>query len=894
MHCVRRVAIVLLALMCATTAAALETAEVRDIFYEGTIVLDRDGTLTLEEALAEAEALAGQPRQRVAAGGNAYWLVEKLTNPGDVPSWWVEVFAARSDYIDLYVLKDGIVEQHVKAGLLRQVSDPRVVKSMGSHVLTFTLPPGEDRTLALRVQSRSLINYSIKAGPDYALNTPRVNRHFIVYSLMGGMIFLVLYNLFLGLALRELDYFLYSAHGLSYFLFFFNSYGFAATLLGWTAHPWITVYAGFAIEIFGIAFVWRFLRVRDWSPVLSWLMLGCLAFLIALVIATPFAGYLVMAELWMITYALVPFLVLAASLIGIFRGVRQSLFILIGWTPMVAMTLIAMIAMMGYLERPPSGAAINSSVLLEMLILSLALADRVRRLQGERERAIQEGREKSTFLAMLSHEVRTPLNGIMGTVELLGRTRLDRAQRDHVSNLKHAGNALLSLLNDVLQLAKSEAGKDELHLSRVALVDVTRSMCNLMSARATDKGLDLVFRTEGDVPEFVEADEARLRQVLLNLVSNAVKFTDKGRVEVVVKGESAGAGKARIKFSVADTGIGIAEQDKERLFKPFVQLSNADREASEGTGLGLSISHELVHAMGGKLEVESRQGAGSRFYFSLDLHSATAPEPETTEVARSSDQYGTSESLHILVVDDVPLNRDVLRELLTHYGHAVETAASGTVALERASANQFDVIVTDIYMPDMDGLQLGRRLRRRKDKARLIGLTAAYDDDLRVESASIGFDLLLAKPVSGETLHRGILGVLDLQRADGQADEAQIAHFEPSYLEGYVQMLGGAHTRQLIAEFHQTVEAELERLAGALQSGNLTAMAVGLHKLAGTLSTVGLLRLGKTLETRSALIRSGKATTIDIAALRAELDRARAEVDDYIAHYGETGGAQVA
>ena len=765
---------------------------------------------------------------------------------------------------------------------------------MGSHVLTFTLPPGEDRTLALRVQSRSLINYSIKAGPDYALNTPRVNRHFIVYSLMGGMIFLVLYNLFLGLALRELDYFLYSAHGLSYFLFFFNSYGFAATLLGWTAHPWITVFAGFAIEIFGIAFVWRFLRVRDWSPVLSWLMLGCLAFLIALVIATPFAGYLVMAELWMITYALVPFLVLAASLIGIFRGVRQSLFILLGWTPMVAMTLIAMIAMMGYLERPPSGAAINSSVLLEMLILSLALADRVRQLRGERERAVQEGREKSTFLAMLSHEVRTPLNGIMGTVELLGRTRLDRGQRDYVSNLKHAGNALLSLLNDVLQLAKSEAGKDELHLSRVALVDVTRSMCNLMSARAADKGLDLVFKTEGHVPEFVEADEARLRQVLLNLVGNAVKFTDAGRVEVVLNGESAGDDKVRITFSVTDTGIGIAEQDKERLFSPFVQLANMGRGASEGTGLGLSISHGLVHAMGGSLEVESRQSVGSRFYFSLDLLSAAAPAQDTADGERSSDLRGASESLHILVVDDVPLNRDVLRELLTHYGHVVETADSAPAALERASTNQFDVVVTDIFMPDMNGLQLGRRLRRRKDKTRLIGLTAAYDDDLRVESASVGFDLLLAKPVSGETLHRGILGVLDLQRADEEADQTQIAHFDPSYLEGYVQMLGDARTQQLIADFHQTIEAERDRLADALRSGNLPAMAVGLHKLAGALSTVGLLRLGKSLETRSALLRSGKATTIDLTALSADLDRARAEIDEHMAHRGEAGSAQVA
>jgi signal transduction histidine kinase/CheY-like chemotaxis protein/HPt (histidine-containing phosphotransfer) domain-containing protein len=553
---------------------------------------------------------------------------------------------------------------------------------------------------------------------------------------------------------------------------------------------------------------------------------------------------------------------------------------------------MAMVAMLGYLERPPSGAAINASVLLEMLVLSFALADRVRQLRGEREQAIREGQEKSSFLAMLSHEVRTPLNGIMGTIELLGRTRLSGNQKGYVDNLRNAGNALMSLLNDVLQLAKSEAGKSKLQYAPVDLVAVSRSMCDLMSARALEKGLALSFHTAGDIPEYVEADESRLRQVLLNLVGNAVKFTEKGEVLVSLTGRASQNETVRIDFEIRDTGIGIDSKDIEDLFRPFVQLQGASVEPMEGTGLGLSISRDLVRAMGGDIEVESLPGQGSCFRFTLDF--TLAPEATAQTVAEMPAVPGGVQSgQKVLVVDDVELNRKVLKELLGHFGYSVCAAASGKEALRLAGSDEFDAIVTDVFMPGMDGPQLGRLLRERKYPATIVGLTAAYDEAVRMDCLAAGFDLVLAKPVSGEALHRALAGILGARQPEPAAAPTVLPEFEPKYLEGYFDTLGEGPTLQMISGFRETIESEMERVSSASASGSTDLCSRALHKLGGAFATVGLLRLGRMLEELAMQVRTGGKAQLNTDEIRAKVDTSLQQLEAYLDLKTEDHGAEV-
>jgi CheY-like chemotaxis protein len=470
----------------------------------------------------------------------------------------------------------------------------------------------------------------------------------------------------------------------------------------------------------------------------------------------------------------------------------------------------------------------------------------------------------------------------MGTVELLGRTRLTQKQKGYVENLKNTGNALMSLLNDVLQLAKSEAGKSKLNLSCVDLVAVTQSMCDLMSARAGEKGLSLEFQKHGDIPKYIEADEARLRQVLLNLIGNAVKFTEKGGVVVSLAGQNTIVGNTSVAFEVQDTGIGIEQKDFDSLFQPFVQLHGNFSQSTEGTGLGLSICRDLVRAMGGELEVESQPGKGSRFSFTLEFASAAEDTVAYGQNVQSVLPHVAPVAARVLVVDDVALNRDVLKELLQHYGYFVSVAQSGDEALQRVRSEPFDAIITDVFMPGMDGLELVRRLRKRRYMARIIGLTAAFDEHVRMDCLSVGFDLVLAKPASGETLHRSLISILDMPRPTNAAEENAPPVFDPEYIDGYFEALGPVQMSRLLDDFRETVDEEMERAAAAIEQKHTDLYVQALHKLGGALSTVGLLRLGRSLEATAVEVRSGAEISLEPTAVRQDLDAALRDLETYL------------
>lgn len=363
-----------------------------------------------------------------------------------------------------------------------------------------------------------------------------------------------------------------------------------------------------------------------------------------------------------------------------------------------------------------------------------------KQLQAVAERA---NLAKSDFLASMSHELRTPLNGILGYAQILLRDdRLGERQAAGLRVIQQSGEQLLTLINDVLDFAKIEAGKQELNLSDIALGKFLRIIAAIISVKAEQKGLTFVCDTPLDLPRGIRADEKRLRQALLNLLANAVKFTDRGQVSLHVRFSP----PTRLRFEVQDTGIGIREDQFESIFQPFEQGGEAQRRLG-GTGLGLAISQRFVRLMGGDIQLESQVGLGSTFWFELALPVVKAEMAAAPAEGSVIGYQGPRRKL--LIVDDVAENRAVVIDMLSPLGFEMVEAAGGLEGLEKAEAMRPDLILMDIVMPEIGGLEVTRRLRQlpaQKDIP-IIAISAGASDINRESSLAAGVNAFLPKPI---------------------------------------------------------------------------------------------------------------------------------------------------
>jgi signal transduction histidine kinase/CheY-like chemotaxis protein len=429
------------------------------------------------------------------------------------------------------------------------------------------------------------------------------------------------------------------------------------------------------------------------------------------------------------------------------------------------------------------------------------VAAREEDLVSARDEAERAGHAKTAFLATMSHEIRTPLNAVLGLTDLLLTTELTEEQRGHLDTVSRSGDSLLMLINDILDFSKIEAGELDLERAPFDLSGLVYDVAQLLAPQAAGKGLDLLVDIHGDGSWQVVGDGARLRQVVINLVGNAVKFTATGQVVLTVDGEITGS-RGRCRISVTDTGIGIPVGQHHRLFRSFSQVDASTTRSYGGTGLGLAISQRIANAMGGDITVVSAEGEGSTFTLSVDL-----------EVAPTSGPEGPTDTLagrRLLIVDDNPTNLRILEHQLNRYGAVCTQAQSGAEALEVVAAEgPFDACLLDLHMPGMDGDEVAGRLRKLPDGAELPLILLSSSSAVQA-NRSVHFAARLHKPVRPERLERTVRSVLgtgaEIIRTERRATP-RTAGVAPAQRRGETRR----RLRVLVAEDH-AVNAQLMKL----------------------------------------------------------------------------------
>jgi len=402
----------------------------------------------------------------------------------------------------------------------------------------------------------------------------------------------------------------------------------------------------------------------------------------------------------------------------------------------------------------------------------------IEELQAARDKADAANEAKSSFLGVISHELRTPMNGVLGAAQLLGATRLEATQREYLSIIRNSGDNLLSLLNDILDMTKIEAGKMTFEVIDINLEDLHRRVTGPFVAQAEAKGLNFVCTFEGETPAVVRGDPLRVCQVIQNLLSNAVKFTETGTVDYQVRSRRIGDRRCAFDFSVTDSGAGIAPEDLERLFQPFTQADVSSTRRFGGTGLGLTIARRMANIMGGDITVTSTPGVGSTFTLSVE---AEVVEWQTVMAAQAVDaEVEDGQAFSVLVVEDHPVNRMILEAWLSSAGHMTTAAENGQIAVDLAAAQAFDLVIMDVNMPVMDGLSATRLIREaglNRDTPIVVLSASARHEDHEAGLAA-GADAYLNKPIDFAALAQLMQSVSagrDGLRALTEGDESRAA-----------------------------------------------------------------------------------------------------------------------
>ncbi|HEY9035507.1 MAG TPA: response regulator [Pseudomonadales bacterium] len=666
---------------------------------------------------------------------------------------YAELAAPDIQGLEWFVYAQGELQAYYELGSNKPFSARPVPYSR--LLMPIEVPAAEMATVVMRVKghSRLLVERTLlwdqQARLDKMMPELAVSWFFI-----GVLAVMVLYHFFIALITRELTYWYYIAWLSVALLMLFSHQGLGFWFL-WPEWPWWEQRATLTLSLvmlgfFGL-FSAQFLNLNMRQPLVNRIVLWnaiCLLLLAALYVVFLESVLFWVVRLGVSLILSLVVIVWLASFRQWLAGYKEGLHFFIAWLPFMAYASYEVARRVwNQTWYDPVSPLMQWAFALTITLLAIALADRMRELRDRSQKARVENRAKSEFLAKMSHEIRTPLNGMLGMASLLRETRMDKTQRHYSDVIFSSGTALLTVINDILDYSKIEAGKMTLesidfNLERLAL-DTTA----IFKVQADEKGLDLIFDMDPACPRWVTGDPNRLRQILINMLGNAIKFTEKGEVMIRLLPDVSAPDLVRLE--VCDTGIGIEKEKSAHLFDFFTQVDSSTSRRYGGTGLGLAICKELTALMGGSVGVDSRLHEGSTFWAVMRLPAAKAQ----TEPSLPPDVVLKGKRL--LVVDDCESFTALVQRYAREWGVQVVVAHSGVKAEQEAMdalANNrpFDLMSIDLHMPGMDGLELARRLSQNERLAKTpkLLLTSTIDLPSRADLRANGLSLVVEKPVS--------------------------------------------------------------------------------------------------------------------------------------------------
>ena len=753
------------------------------IFPIATIVDMEAEKITLEELLKRESNLrfTGLENANTNLGftDRQFWVKFSLANHGEKPhQLFLETGRPITDVVELYQLdKDGTVLRQESGDLLPFEARPLQHRKI---FFPIDLEPGKAYTFYIKFESDGeVINLPLNLFDAEAL----VGQSYfdqLIFGVFYGILLLagVIY-LFFYFGIREKSFLLYPGYVLSIILLHLSLDGYFFQYFtpdgGWFSRQAVLIFATLSAMAFG-RYGQIYLDVKSYSPGLHKSFNGLMLILVALlffVLAVP-AGQKYSYPAVNLLGILILFHVISALVMGYVRGKKPDIFFSLG----IACFFLGFTVFIlnNFSVLPNTFLTEFSSKLgtgLEVMFLSLSMSNRIRLLKSEKERmqavALQQSEEsnqiKSFFLSNISHELRTPLNAIIGLSKTIKDSIPDAAIKGDLEVIEYSSIGLLNAIDDILDYSKIEKKELKLENKPFDLHKVMKEVRSMTEKQVSDKGLKFVYEEIMQMPQFVIGDRTRTRQILLNVLSNAIKFTQEGQVKLGITTESIGENRCRISFAIADTGVGIQAEKLDRIFESFIQEQIDDKRKFGGFGLGLCIVKALVDQYGGKLNLESTPGVGTTVSISLEFDQ---PEPKQQPQVTKPGEFDLDKK-HLLIVEDNPVNQLVMKSILKKWKNtSFDTAFNGLEALEKLKAAKFDLILMDLQMPEMDGYEATEAIRNGAcgiayQSIPIIAVTADATEKAKSRVFEVGMDDYTTKPVDAELLYTKVKNALELQ-----------------------------------------------------------------------------------------------------------------------------------